>query len=251
MTGKTLTIFSTCNWLHNGHVTNNNEKIYHPLALRYFLINAHYRSPLNYSVVQLKGASNSIFYIYQTLKDCQDALLQLQEEIPNDGKPARTTPDTKECISKLCNEFQVKMSDDLSTSLILTEAFLEVLKLVNNLLTMLKQKQQRLLVIQSLKEIKKEVMKVLDVLGLQPPCSYTEVLLQLKEKVLTRSGLVEDDVICLINEKVEMRAHLQAKGIALMDVGTKTIWRPCVPVQQESEVVPSEGQKVPPKPKTI
>nr|KJB45128.1 hypothetical protein B456_007G291500 [Gossypium raimondii] len=194
MTGKTLTNFSTYDWLHNGHVTNNNEKMskslgnfftirhitqrYHPLALRSFLINAHYRSPLNYSVVQLEGASDAIFYIYQTLKDCQNALLQLQEEIPNDGKPARTTPDTKECISKLRNEFQVKMSDDLSTSLILTGAFLEALKLVNNLLTMLKkkqQKQQRLLVIQSLKEIEKEVTKVLDVLGLQPPCSYNEV----------------------------------------------------------------------------
>ncbi|PPD99997.1 hypothetical protein GOBAR_DD02978 [Gossypium barbadense] len=175
---------------------------YHPLALRYFLINAHYCSPLNYSVVQLEGASDAIFYIYQayagqnsdvlvqtviwpfrlkiclselcracilTLKDCQDALLQLQEEIPNDGKPARTTPDAKKCISKLRNEFQVKMSDDLSTSLILIGAFLKALKLVNNLLTMLKkkqQKQQRLLVIQSLKEIEKEVTKVLDVLGL-------------------------------------------------------------------------------------
>ncbi|PPS09006.1 hypothetical protein GOBAR_AA11635 [Gossypium barbadense] len=261
-------------WLHNGHVTNNNEKMskslgnfftihqiterYHPLALRYFLINAHYRSLLNYSVVQLEGASDAIFYIYQSLKDCQDALLQLQEEIPNDGKPAQTTPDAKECISKLCNEFQVKMSDDLSTSLILTGAFLEALKLVNNLLTMLKkkqQKQQRLLVIQSLKEIGKEVTKVLDVLGLQPPCSYNEVLLQLKEKALTRAGLVEDDVIRLINERAEvrrnkdflksdqMRAHLQAKGIALMDVGTETIWRPCVPVQQESEVVPSEARR--------
>ncbi|XP_052479522.1 cysteine--tRNA ligase 1, cytoplasmic [Gossypium raimondii] len=159
MTGKTLTNFSTYDWLHNGHVTNNNEKMskslgnfftirhitqrYHPLALRSFLINAHYRSPLNYSVVQL-------------------------------------------------------------------EAFLEALKLVNNLLTMLKkkqQKQQRLLVIQSLKEIEKEVTKVLDVLGLQPPCSYNEVLLQLKDKALTRAGLVEDDVIRLINERFEVRRN--------------------------------------------
>ncbi|KAK8522289.1 hypothetical protein V6N13_115266 [Hibiscus sabdariffa] len=267
-------------WMHNGHVTNNNEKMskslgnfftirqiterYHPLALRYFLINAHYRSPLNYSVVQLEGASEAIFYIYQTLQDCEDSLSQLQEEIPNDGKPARTTPDAKECISKLRNEFQAKMSDDLSTSLILTGAFLDALKLVNNLLTMLKkkqQKQQRLLVIQSLVEVKKEVTKVLDVLGLQPPYSYNEVLLQLKEKALTRAGLVEDDVIRVINERVEvrknkdflrsdqMRAELQAKGIALMDVGTETIWRPCVPVQQEPEVVPFGGQ-IPPEPKT-
>ncbi|XVE72341.1 hypothetical protein DITRI_Ditri11bG0031900 [Diplodiscus trichospermus] len=253
-------------WMHNGHVTNNNEKMskslgnfftirqiterYHPLALRYFLINAQYRSPLNYSVVQLEGASEAVFYIYQTLKDCQDALSQLKEEIPKDGKPARTAPDAKECISKLCNEFQAKMSDDLSTSLILTGAFLEALKLVNNLLTMLKkkqQKQQRLLVIQSLVEVEKEVEKVLDVLGLLPPYSYTEVLLQLKEKALTRAGLVEDDVVRIINERTEvrrnkdflksdqMRSELQAKGIALMDAGTETIWRPCVPVQQEHE----------------
>ncbi|EOY31726.1 Cysteinyl-tRNA synthetase [Theobroma cacao] len=259
-------------WMHNGHVTNNNEKMskslgnfftirqiterYHPLALRYFLISAHYRSPLNYSVVQLEGASEAVFYIYQTLKDCQDALLQLQEERPKDGKPARTTPDAQECISKLCSEFQAKMSDDLSTSLILTGAFLEALKLINNLLTMLKkkqQKQQRLSVIQSLTEVEKEVKKVLDVLGLQPPCSYAEVLLQLRDRALTRAGLVEDDVLRLISERVEvrrnkdflksdqMRADLQAKGIALMDVGTETIWRPCVPVQQELEVVPPGG----------
>ncbi|KAK8582604.1 hypothetical protein V6N13_069378 [Hibiscus sabdariffa] len=84
-----------------------------------------------------------------------------------------------------------------------------------------------------------------------------KILLQLKEKALTRAGLVEDDVIRLINERVEvrrnkdflksdqMRADLQAKGIALMDVGTETIWRPCVPVQQEPEVVPLGDQKVP------
>ncbi|XVF33792.1 hypothetical protein REPUB_Repub18cG0001600 [Reevesia pubescens] len=280
---------------------------YHPLALRYFLINAHYRSPLNYSVVQLEGLAyvhghgwmsvplsilgvpaffdigplplkvSSVVYcictigrfsllpvkITQrscTLKDCQDALSQLQEEISKDGKPARTTPDAQECISKLRSEFQAKMSDDLSTSLMLTGAFLEALKLVNSLLTTLKkkqQKQQRLLVIQSLIEVVKEVKKVLVVLGLQPPYSYTEILLQLKEKALTRAGLVEDDVVHLINERAEvrrnkdfwksdqMRADLQAKGIALMDVSTETIWRPCVPVQQEPEVLTSGGQKVP------
>lgn len=37
---------------------------YHPLALRHFLISAHYRSPLNYFVLQLEGASDAVFYIY-------------------------------------------------------------------------------------------------------------------------------------------------------------------------------------------
>ena len=39
--------------------------IYHPLALRVFLIGTHYRSPINYSAVQLESASDRAFYIYQ------------------------------------------------------------------------------------------------------------------------------------------------------------------------------------------
>lgn len=39
--------------------------LYHPLALRLFLIGTHYRSPINYSDVLLEKASDRIFYIYQ------------------------------------------------------------------------------------------------------------------------------------------------------------------------------------------
>uniref|UniRef100_A0A2P2LL21 CysteinetRNA ligase cytoplasmic isoform X2 n=1 Tax=Rhizophora mucronata TaxID=61149 RepID=A0A2P2LL21_RHIMU len=71
-------------WLHNGFVTVDSEKmskslgnfftirqvidLYHPLALRLFLLGAHYRSPINYSDVQLESASERIFYIFQVLQ---------------------------------------------------------------------------------------------------------------------------------------------------------------------------------------
>ena len=69
-----------------------------------------------------------------------------------------------------------------------------------------------------------------------------QVLQQLKDKALKRAGLVEDDVRDLIEARAEarrnkefsksdqIRADLTAKGIALMDVGKETVWRPCVPV---------------------
>jgi cysteinyl-tRNA synthetase len=38
---------------------------YHPLALRHFLISAHYRSPLNYSIAQLETSSDAVYYIFQ------------------------------------------------------------------------------------------------------------------------------------------------------------------------------------------
>lgn len=40
-------------------------ELYHPLALRLFLMGTHYRSPINYSDLQLESASERIFYIYQ------------------------------------------------------------------------------------------------------------------------------------------------------------------------------------------
>ncbi|KAG7981099.1 hypothetical protein I3843_05G214600 [Carya illinoinensis] len=263
-------------WMHNGHVTNNNEKMskslgnfftirqithrYHPLALRHFLISAHYRSPLNYTVSQLDMASDAVYYIYQTLQDCEDALSPFRggslKEVPEQkGKTVRITSAARECISNLRSEFQTKMSDDLNTAQILTVAFQEALKFINTSLNMLKkkqQKQQQLSMIESLIAVEKEVKEVLNILGLLPSSTYLEVLEQLKDKALKRAGLVENDVLHLIEERTlarknkdfsksdQIRADLTVKGIALMDVGDGTIWRPCVPVEQEHNALPVE-----------
>ncbi|XP_024023242.1 cysteine--tRNA ligase 2, cytoplasmic [Morus notabilis] len=277
-------------WMHNGHVTNNNEKMskslgnfftirqiterYHPLALRHFLLSAHYRSPLNYTVSQLDSASDAFYYIYQTLQDCEDALSAFQEEIPKEGveQSGRTIQinpvDARECISKLHTEFETKMSDDMSTAHMLTGAFQDALKLINSSINAVKkkqpkkqkqqkqkqqeqqnqeeqEKQQKQLMIQSLVEVKQEVKKVLSILGLLSSNTYSEVLQQLKDKALKRAGLAEDDVTQLIEARTiarknkdfsksdQIRADLTAKGIALMDLGRETIWRPCVPVEQQ------------------
>lgn len=39
--------------------------LYHPMALRNFLMGAHYRSPINYSHIHLERASDRVFYIYE------------------------------------------------------------------------------------------------------------------------------------------------------------------------------------------
>jgi len=79
-------------------------------------------------------------------------------------------------------------------------------------------------------------------------------LQQLKEKALKRAGLVENDVLHLIEERTlarknkdfsksdQIRADLTVKGIALMDVGKETIWRPCVPVELEQPTPPVEQE---------
>ncbi|CAL0320793.1 unnamed protein product [Lupinus luteus] len=276
-------------WLHNGHVTNNNEKMskslgnfftirqiierYHPLALRHFLISAHYRSPLNYSVAQLESSSDAVYYIFQTLQDCKDTLSSLQQEGTDEKKNVPQAEEAaKECIKKLRIEFQTKMSDDFQTPVIITGSLQEALKYINTSLKKLKKKMQKraqLQLIQSLIQVEKEIGEVLDLLGFLssksyakiqsqieiekdiakvlgslgsiPTNSYAEVLQELKDKALKRADLAEDEVLSLIEERTQarlnkdfpksdkIRTDLTAKGIALMDVGNETIWRPCIP----------------------
>ena len=72
-------------WMHNGFVRVNNEKMakslgnfftirevlekYHPEVLRFFILRAHYRSPLNYSTLHLNDAKNSLDNLYFTMRD--------------------------------------------------------------------------------------------------------------------------------------------------------------------------------------
>ncbi|XP_062013519.1 cysteine--tRNA ligase 2, cytoplasmic [Rosa rugosa] len=263
-------------WLHNGHVTKDNEKmskslgnfstirqiteIYHPLSLRHFLLSAHYRSPLNYSESQLDSASAAVYYIYQTLQECEDALSPFQEEVQKEGTEpnGRTVKIPQAAQVKLRNEFKTKMSDDLNTAPILTRALQDALRSINSFVPDLKKKQQKqkqCSVIQALVETTREVRRVLGILGLLSSDTYSEVLQELKKKALNRAGLTEEDVLLAIEERTsarqkkeyarsdQIREEMERKGIAIMDVGKGSIWRPCVPKEQKQKTPPNEEEQ--------
>lgn len=72
-------------WMHNGFVRVDNEKMskslgnfftirdvlknYDPEVMRFFILRAHYRSPLNYSDAHLDDAKNALTRLYTALKD--------------------------------------------------------------------------------------------------------------------------------------------------------------------------------------
>ncbi|XWS13197.1 hypothetical protein CRYUN_Cryun36dG0016800 [Craigia yunnanensis] len=242
-------------WVHNGFVTVDSEKmskslgnfftirqvidLYHPLALRLFLMGTHYRSPINYSDVLLESASERIFYIYQTLHDCENVLSQrdtgLQESIP---------PDTLNVINKFHNDFLASMSDDLHTPVVLA-ALSDPLKTINDLLHTRKGKKQTLR-IESVAALEKIIRNVLIVLGLMPT-SYSKALQQLREMALKRAKLTEDQILQKIKERTEARKNkdyeksdairkdLAVVGIALMDSPTGTSWRPAIPLPLQEQ----------------
>ncbi|OMP07526.1 Aminoacyl-tRNA synthetase, class 1a, anticodon-binding protein [Corchorus capsularis] len=243
-------------WIHNGFVTVDSEKmskslgnfftirqvidLYHPLALRLFLMGTHYRSPINYSDVLLESASERLFYIYQTLHDCENILSQhdvLEESIP---------PDTTSIINKFQNEFLVSMSDDLHTPVVLA-ALSDPLKTINDLLHTRQGKKQKMR-IESVAALEKIIRNVLSVLGLMPT-SYSEALKQLREVALKRAKLTEDQILQKIEERTEARKNkdyeksdairkdLASVGIALMDSPNGTSWRPAIPLALQEHPV--------------
>ncbi|EPS58790.1 hypothetical protein M569_16023 [Genlisea aurea] len=141
-------------WMHNGFVTANDEKMskslgnfftireatkrYHPLALRHFLLGTHYRSPVNYSISQIEISSESVFYIYQTLHDCEVALSGFEESASESGKKIRISPAAQESINKLRDEFEAKLSDDLHTPTVLNSSLQEALRFMNTCMNTLK-----------------------------------------------------------------------------------------------------------------
>jgi cysteinyl-tRNA synthetase len=74
-------------WMHNGFVQVDKEKMskslgnfftvrdirkkYDPEVVRFFIVRAHYRSPLNYSDANLDDAKNALARLYTALKDVE------------------------------------------------------------------------------------------------------------------------------------------------------------------------------------
>ncbi|KAG2618792.1 cysteine--tRNA ligase CPS1, chloroplastic/mitochondrial-like [Panicum virgatum] len=262
-------------WMHNGFVNKDDKKmaksdnnfftirdiiaLYHPMALRFFLMRTHYRSDVNHSDKALEIASDRVYYIYQTLYDCEEVLAVYREE----GISVPVPAEEQKVIGEHHKNFLKDMSDDLKTTDVL-DGFMNLLKAINSNLTDLKKLQQKLEQqnkkkqqqkkqqqkqqqsqkqpadhIQALIALEAELKHKLSILGLMPPCSLAEVLKQLKEKSLTRAGLTEEELQELIeqrnvarkNKQFEVsdgiRRKLATKGIALMDEPTGTVWRPC------------------------
>ncbi|KAF3638458.1 putative cysteine--tRNA ligase, cytoplasmic-like isoform X2 [Capsicum annuum] len=245
-------------WIHNGFVNIDSEKmskslgnfftirqvieLYHPLALRLFLIGTHYRSPINYTIVQIESASDRLFYIYQALYDCQILVSQHDEASWKDSIPAETAS----CINKFQDEVLSSISDDLHTPVALA-AMSDPLKLINDLLHTRKGKKQALR-IESLVALENTIRNVLETLGLVP-ASYAQALCELKEKALKRAKLTDDQVHQKITERETarkkkeydrsdaIRNDLAAVGIALMDSPEGTTWRPAIPLALQEEQV--------------
>ena len=113
-------------WMHNGFVRVDNEKMSKSLGnfftireilkqfdaevVRFFILRGHYRSPLNYSDVQLQDAKNSLDRLYRALRGKTSAVTAIDWQEPNAAtfKAAMdddfNTPEAVAVLFKLADE---------------------------------------------------------------------------------------------------------------------------------------------------
>lgn len=241
-------------WLHNGFVTVDSEKmskslgnfftirevleLYHPLALRWFLLGTHYRAPVNYSKRQLEMASDRIFYLFQALADAEQVLNE-QGSKEATGNPSKEATELAKSFKAI---FKSSMADDLHTPVVVA-SFSDPLKFMNNLLHTKKGRKDKAR-LPSLQLLMSEIERAMDILGFQVS-SYSKVLNEIKELALKRAGLSMDDLTARCQERAaarnakdyarsdQIRLELAAVGIALMDGGDGTLWRPAAVTEEQ------------------
>ncbi len=205
-------------WMHNGFVRVDEEKMskslgnfftvrevlakYDPEVLRFFVLRVHYRSPLNYSDLNLEDAKNSLRRLYTALRDSPAGAAQVDW---NDPHAAR---------------FKEAMDDDFGTP----EAIAVLHDLANE-------------VFHGSRTASAQLKALGEVLGILQgdPDSFLKGL-QGKSEETTLPGF-DRSIEQLIRERKEARARkdfkaaddirrlLLEQGIVLEDSGDKTTWR--------------------------
>lgn len=133
-------------WLHNGFITIDNEKMSKSLGnfftvrdiskeydleiVRFFMLSAHYRNPVNFSRELLEQAKNGLARLYNTKQD-------LEHATQNAGLGVMRTEEQKRMadLEAYRNRFEGAMEDDLNTA----DALSVIFELVRDLNICIKQ----------------------------------------------------------------------------------------------------------------
>ncbi len=174
-------------WLHNGFVTMNEEKMskslgnffmlkdvlqkYDGAVVRYFLLETHYRSPLNYADTLLEQAKNSL----QRLWDFMDTLAEYKTKAKT---KAKDNPLMKGLIAKAQKGFEEAMDDDFETS----RALAAVFDLVRDVNTLMMDEKMSAKDAKSVIQFMKKMDKVLNVLQHKKAIVPKEVLLLVQQR---------------------------------------------------------------------
>ncbi|MHB9072378.1 MAG: cysteine--tRNA ligase [Desulfobaccales bacterium] len=237
-------------WLHHGLLTINAEKMSKSLGnfftvkevlarfpaevVRFFLINCHYRSPLDFSDAALAESETALLRLYTCLARIQDVLKQhpgLKLQHPVDSYPDSLTLEEFHRFGSLRARFDAAMDDDLNTGQALGYLF-DTVRLLNRLLEAPSDDPGYLTI---LAEMSEELVALGAVLNLLQADPHT-MLTTLRQKAADLK-ITPEEIEQLIAERTQarldknwaradaIRKQLIDLAILLEDTQQGTIWK--------------------------
>ncbi|AJE02010.1 cysteine--tRNA ligase [Geobacter pickeringii] len=234
-------------WIHNGFVNINAEKMskslgnfftikevlekYDAEVLRFFLLSAHYRSPIDFSDQNLKEAEAGLERIYKTLGGI-DALLEGVPSAAQTPSLADTERELAEKVEQLPSRFREAMDDDFNTAQALGYVF-DLVRSANKALA--EGAPSGAEARKALTAARRGVSEIGTVLGIfsSSPEGFAE---RLKGRKSTGLTITEEEIERLIEERTaaraardyqrsdEIRDQLLAHSIVLLDSPQGTTW---------------------------
>lgn len=136
--GKTFANY----WMHNGFLNIDNKKMskslgnfftvreigekYDLQVLRFFMLSAHYRSPINFSAELMEASKNGL----ERIITCAERLKELLGKVSGDALTEKEQ-ENKKNVDELVAKFEAAMDDDFNTADAVSAIF-ELVKLANS-----------------------------------------------------------------------------------------------------------------------
>ncbi len=212
-------------WMHNGFLRIDGEKMskslgnfftireigekYSLQVIRFFILSAHYRSPLNFSDTLVESAKASLDRILTAAGKLEDAFKNAEEKEFSENEKK-----IKDGLAEFENKFDEAMEDDLNTADAISAIF-ELVKYTNSNITS-----------DSAKELVKAAYDMLKKL-----CNVLGIITEVKKEKL------DSEIEALIEERQaarktknfaradEIRDQLAAEGIILEDTREGVKWK--------------------------
>jgi cysteinyl-tRNA synthetase len=209
-------------WMHNAFLNIDGEKMSksagnfftvreigekYPLqVIRFFMLSAHYRSPLNFSDTLVESSKNGLERILTAIENVRDAAAT------NDGVLTDVDKENLVTVKELVAKYEAAMEDDFNTADAIAAIF-EMVKLAN------------ITVKEGSKEYAQTLLETLEKL-----CDILGIITEKEEELL------DADVEALIEERQaarkaknfaradEIRDELAAQGIILKDTREGVKW---------------------------
>lgn len=211
-------------WMHNAFLNIDGEKMskskgnfftvrdisehYDLQVLRFFMLSAHYRSPLNFSDELMEAAKNGLDRIKNAAAN-MDYLLANKGSRPEKLTEGEDLTYTEQYVKK----FEDSMDDDCNTA----DAISAIFELVRAINTAITQESS----VEFIQESRNVLGKLCEVLGIKLEAEKDELETEIEELIAERQAARKAKDFARADE---IRAQLDAMGIVLKDTREGVQW---------------------------